>query len=197
MNLTSRQSIVLVLAVGLLILIVFIAGTYFEKVKPSEEPETERPISQEAFASPAPVRIPVPGSSEFSTKDYIQPLESNVTGSIYSSRAQLRGVVSSWSLGTLLKKGKLAIAVGEEEFGIILPDKVEFMCLPLTKTSANGTTYKMSEVYVDLTNSQGVMVEVNVVSQKIPEGADITLQVNVDEEENMEAAFIVGYGCDV
>lgn len=159
----------------------------------------EEGINEEAGIEDTTAKVikPLPGSEKFTTKEYIQALEDNTAGSIYSSRAQLRGVVSSWKLGSIIEKGTLAIVVDEEDFVVKLPSEIELRCLPLTKISADGTNYKMSDVYVDLTSSQGVMVDAEVVAQKIPKGADITLQVDVDEDENMEATFILGYGCDV
>ena len=174
----------------LFLLLAFLGGYLFVRVRQQAPSEVD-------LTSQATQPRPIPGSEEFTNQKYIYPLENNATGSIYSTRAQLRGVVSSWSLGTFFEKGTLVVTVGEKEFSIGLPDKVELLCLPLTKTGDDGVTYKMSDIYLTLENATGVMVDTEVVSQKIPEGAEITLQVKVDEDENMEASFIVGYGCSI
>ena len=191
MELTGRKSIVLAVAVGLLVLLVFFAGVYLEKEQTSVDLDSERTISLDIEPTNVPERRPIPGSSEFTPQNYIQPLENNATGSIYSPRAQIRGVVSSWSENTLV------VNMGDKELSISLPQNLSLRCLPLTKTSADGTTFKMADVFVDLSNAKGTPTDVSIISEQIPVGADITLQVAVDEENNMTADLILGYGCSI
>lgn len=189
MKLQRRFSITLIVVV-IFLLLAILAGYLFLKTR--EESRREENLTPKATQP-----RPIPGSAQFSNEKYINALEDNTTGSIYSTKAQMRGVVLSWTKKTLLKKRALVVSVGEKEFSIDLPNEVELLCLPLTKIAEDGTTYKMSAVYLGLEKAEGQTVDSEDVIQKIPEGADITLQVNVDKNNNMEADFIVGYGCSI
>lgn len=134
-------------------------------------------------------------TSDFSPTGYIQPLDKNATTkSIYSSRAQIRGQVVS------VTNQVMKVQVGKKQLDIKLPSQVSLKCVPLTFTSPDGkTTYPADKIFMDFRNltaqDKGRLITPQEVVQKFPAQSQITLQVNVDDKDRMEAYFLVGYGC--
>lgn len=189
MNLPTRNTLILGIGALLILATSFIAGYILQKSKFVNIQEGERPFAP--VVSPTVQRRPVPGSDAFSVRGYIQPLENNAIGSIYSDKAQLRGVVSSWG------EAVVTVNVADKDLTVSVPETVEFKCFPLINTDANGVTHKMSEVFVDLRNSQGIMTEISSIKEKMPVGSEITVRVDVQEGDSLVANYIVGYGCSI
>lgn len=174
----------------LILVVLLVSGFYLGNVLTQKGKVGEQGLRP--GETPRPRQRQVDDTS-FDSTQYVIPLESNEAGSIYSSRAQVRGVVSSWG-------GKiLAVKVGEKAVNISLPSQVYLRCMSATVTGPNGEVVKTSSVYLDFRNAEtkGTLVDTSIVSEKIAVGADITVQVNVDENDNMTADMIVGYGCTI
>ena len=60
--------------------------------------------------------------STFTNSGYIIPLENNAAGSIYSSKAQIRGVIKKWD------KLSALIIVGKEEKTVWFPSEIHAYC---------------------------------------------------------------------
>lgn len=132
-------------------------------------------------------------TSSFSKQGYIVPLENNATGSIYSSRAQLRGVVDAWGSGVM------TLAVAREKKVIKMPVAVKFYCFPKHIKDQQGNDVDSSMIWMDLTNAQnlGVLTDSPTLSKKFSKGSDMTLLVNVGNNDEMTAYFIAGFGCSL
>lgn len=156
--------------------------------------KTQRPVLVPPPVSPPPVQRPFDYNPEgYTTTQYIAPLGPEETGGDSFWSAQVRGVVSSWGAGTL------TVAVGEDSVDIEVPDETMLRCLPLTTTDLEGQEYKPSEVFVDfrLVPQKGVLADRSAIAEKIPEGADLTVQVKYVDATRAEAHLIVGYGCSI
>ncbi len=108
------------------------AGGDSSRVMPDLQSKAQRPLE----------------TSGFSNKAYINPLASNATGSLYSSRVQLRGVVDSWSPDTL--RVKVNDAVKEIRF----PVAVKLYCAPSTFVDKDGNPVPATTVGLDFSRSQ-------------------------------------------
>lgn len=178
-----RKKLPEVAGIGLLIfLVALVVFLYFLTQRPGIQP----PMPPGPRAKPFEMN-----PSKYSTTEYIAPLGPEETGDDSFFSAQIRGVVSSWG------EDLLAVAVGEDVVEVDMPDKVMLRCLPSVATDSKGQTYKPSEVFVDFRGLtvKGEVVESSTISGKIPEGADITVQVKYGETNQAEAHLIVGYGC--
>lgn len=180
-----RSFLLPALAVALLFLIAFYLG--FSLVSQRSTTDLQPSKGGETLVPQRQI-----GSGNYNSEKYVVAIENNAEGSIYSSRAQMRGKVSSWE-----ERG-LVVVVGDEVFRINLPEKVYFKCVPSTYTSPDGKEVPASTVYLDLRNAgQGELVDSSDVKDKITQGSDLTLQVNVDKGDNMTADLFVGYGCSI
>lgn len=130
-------------------------------------------------------------TSGFSSKANIIPLESNTTGSLYSSRVQLRGVVESWSDDTL------RIKVNDTVKEIRFPVAVKLYCAPSSFPDKNGNRIPATTVGLDFSKSGdiGTLTATATISRKIPKGGDITVLATVGDGDIMTAYLVVGYGC--
>lgn len=152
-------------------------------------PETSRPLT---FSTPGiqhPQReIP---SEAFNPKGYIVPLESNEKGSLYSSRAQIKGVVKSWT------SKLLTVVVADTEKKIQLPAAVYLYCSPQYFTDANGKQVQASTVWMNFPKDKpmGTLTDSSLISKKISIGNDIVALVNVGEGDSLMAYMMAGFGC--
>ena len=71
-------------------------------------------------------------ASTFTNNGYIVPLENNATGSVYSSKAQLRGVIKKWD------KLSVLLMVGKEEKTVWVPNEIRSYCFPKMMRDATG-----------------------------------------------------------
>lgn len=130
-------------------------------------------------------------TSGFSNKAYINPLASNATGSLYSSRVQLRGVVESWSSDTL------RIKINDTVKEIRFPVAVKLYCAPSSYVDKDGNPVPATTVGLDFSKSGdiGTLTATTNISKKIPKGGDVTVLANVGDGDLMTAYLVVGYGC--
>ncbi|MFH1633792.1 MAG: hypothetical protein ABIG63_07245 [Chloroflexota bacterium] len=119
--------------------------------------EFEKPVSSEKQFIPS---RELPDRKSYDPSKYIAPLGKNQeTESVFSDKAQVRGVVGEWS------DDKMTILVADKEYEIVIPDQVYFKCIPETFTDKNGVTVNMKETFIDfrkagkgtLTNSDEIM----------------------------------------
>lgn len=131
-------------------------------------------------------------TSGFSNKAYIAPLEPNRTGSLYSSRVQLRGVVESWN------NDALRIQVSDTVKEIRFPVAVKLYCTPSSFVDKNGNSVPATTVGLDFSKSGdiGTLTATVNIPQRIPKGRDITVLANVGDGDAMTASLVVGYGCE-
>lgn len=127
----------------------------------------------------------------FSNKAYVAPLQSNATGSLYSARVQLRGVVESWNSDTL------RIKVNDAVKDIRFPVAVKLYCAPSSFVDKNGNPVPATTVGLDFSKSGdiGTLTPTANIARKIPKGGDITVLANVGDGDAMTAYLVVGYGC--
>jgi hypothetical protein len=161
------------MAIGILSVAIYLGFTISKR-------SSEKSSLEEGIIQPAQV-----DTSGFGNREYFIPLE--------TSRAQLRGSVLSWS------SASFEMEVSNEIYSINVPAFVYLRCMPLTVTGPSGETVETSSVFLDFRNakSKGELVERSIVQEKIPEGADLTLIVDVDSNQVMTADMFVGYGCEL
>lgn len=128
--------------------------------------------------------------TSFDTTQYIVPLESNAVGGLFSSRAQLRGVIET------LEESRMVVKIGEELYEVDLPSRVYLRCMTETLTGSQGTV-PSSQVFLDFrqTQDKGTLLSSSEIGELISVGDDVTVQVDVNENDKMTADMIVGYGC--
>ena len=128
--------------------------------------------------------------ANFDTTNYVIPLESNAVGGLFSSRAQLRGVIET------LEESRMVVKIDEELYGVDLPSQVYLRCMTETLTGSQGTV-PTSQVFLDFRQSEdkGTLISSSEIGELISVDDDVTVQVDVDENDNMTADMIVGYGC--
>ena len=128
--------------------------------------------------------------ASFDTTNYVIPLESNAVGGFFSSRAQLRGVIET------LEESRMVVKIGEELYEVDLPSRVYLKCMPETFTGSEGTV-PASQIFLDFRQSEdkGTLISSSEIGELISVGDDVTVQVDVDENDKMTADMIVGYGC--
>jgi len=132
-------------------------------------------------------------SKEFSEEEWIRPLENNAEGSLLSAKAQIRGKIKE------LNKELIVVETAGELYEIKLPLRFYFYCAPLFFTDAEGKKVPASEVpmffqeYSDI----GKLVYFDNVKDKIKAGDETTVEVKVDENENMQVEIMAGYGCEI
>ena len=131
--------------------------------------------------------------STFTNSGYIIPLENNATGSIYSSKAQIRGVIKKWD------KLSALIIVGKEEKTVWIPSEIRAYCFPRTMTDAKGKEVDSREIYLDFTNWNAIGTKIlsSNLQNMIPVKSDVTILVNIGEKDVMTAFLAVGYGCTI
>lgn len=130
-------------------------------------------------------------TSTFTKQGYAIPLEQDTIKSAYSSRAQLRGVVTSIS-ATMLE-----LVINDETKTIHLPGAVYLYCAPKYFTGLNGAQVPSTQVRLDFSRGQnaGTLLSSDALSRKFRKGDDMTVLVNVGEGETMTAYLVAGYGC--
>lgn len=130
-------------------------------------------------------------SEAFNPKGYIVPLESNEKGSIYSSRAQIKGVVKTWT------DKALKLVVADEEKTILLPAAVYLYCSPQYFTDANGKQVPASTVWINFPKDKpmGTLTDSAQLPKKFAVGTDLVALVNVAENDAMTAYMMAGFGC--
>lgn len=185
----SVQKYFLPLAVGLIFLLLIFLTLYLHlktrgllktsgdvsRVMPDIQTKAQRPLE----------------TSGFSNKAYINPLASNVTGSLYSTRVQLRGVVESW------KDDALRVKINEDVKEIRFPVAVKLYCAPSSYVDKDGNPVPATTVGLDFSKSGdiGTLTATTNISKKIPKGGDVTVLANVGDGDLMTAYLVVGYGC--
>jgi hypothetical protein len=141
---------------------------------------------------PRGVQRPI-DKSGFNASAYIIPLENNATGSPYSPRAQIRGVVSSWL------NDVVTITVGEQLHDISIPTYVRLFCTPTYIQDQHGNKVASETVWMDLSREQnlGKKIAGDLIPKKFPNGSDFLALVNVSEDNTMTGYLIVGIGCSM
>ena len=182
MRLSKPTLLVALLSVGIVSVAIYLGFAFARRTSKQSSPEGI--ITQQQQLD----------TSGFGNREYIVPLETRAdTPSGYSSRAQLRGSVLSWSTETL------EVEITDDIYTIEVPPTVYLRCMPLTVAGPGGETVETSSVFLDFSNakSKGHLVQRSDVQKKIPEGDNLTLIVNLDSKEVMTADMFVGYGCKI
>lgn len=133
----------------------------------------------------------------FNTSDYIMPLDQNSEGEKSgSSRSQIRGVLSGKAS---LERGSVLVSSGGENLVVKVPLEIRILCMSETITGSRGEVVDSKDVFLDFSRSQnaGTVVDGDNLLEYIPEGSDVTVQVEVDKEGVMTAELFVGYGCSI
>jgi len=132
-------------------------------------------------------------SKEFSEEEWIRPLENNAEGSLLSAKAQIRGKIKEFN------KELIIIETAGELYDIKLPLRFYFYCAPLFFTDAEGKKVSASEVpmFFEEYSDIGKLVYFDNIKDKIKTGDETTVEVKVDENENMQVEIMAGYGCEI
>ena len=132
-------------------------------------------------------------SKEFSKEEWIRPLENNAEGSLLSAKAQIRGKIKEFN------KELIVVETAGELYEIKLPLRFYFYCAPLFFTDAEGKKVPASEVpmFFEEYSDIGKLVYFDNVKDKIKTGDETTVEVKVDENENMQVEIMAGYGCEI
>jgi hypothetical protein len=140
---------------------------------------------------PLPPRQRKINDPSFTDTGYIVPLQSNATGSIYSSVAYIRGTMQSWG------NGKVTVLVGTKLREIFLEQKVNLRCMDEYVPNEKGQLVKTSSTWLDVSKLKypGVLYTEEELKEKFKIDDDIVLITSVDQKENMKAYQVIGYGC--
>lgn len=130
-------------------------------------------------------------SDGFNSGGYIVALESNEKGSIYSSKAQIKGVVKKWNSDSVL------VNVANTEKSIKISAAMYLYCVPLYFSDSSGNKVLSSTVWMNFPKDKplGMITESGVIQKKIPNSKEIVLLVNVRENDVFSAYMVAGFGC--
>jgi hypothetical protein len=151
--------------------------------KPPQTEEADRPfpsIVQNQYR-------PLPNRDKYDVSHYIRPLESNLTGIIYSKTAQIQGDVVSW------EGESVSVNTFGEKLKIYIPPTLYLMCY-----SSNESNFGKDNVififYKDDRNI-GTLTKREYIQKNFPLQSNIILLADVESNNNMTAFLVVGIDC--
>lgn len=176
------------LIITILLFLSFGLGIYFILQKNNQ--------STKSHSGPLPPRQ-LDELKNYSTSEYVMPLENNAVGSIYSSRVQIRGRIQD----IRTSQREFAVTSASKLLHVTIPGTVKVLCLPAEFTDAKGQKVLSKQVFLDFhllqSNQSGKILDFSQVQEIFTVNSDITLIAGVTDKDQMTAQFLVGYDCKV